>query len=148
MAPGAGTEPTPDTTRETLAEATLRWRAEYSENARIIAHITIETSLEIAHGSAVTMNTKRSKQRRDDTRNSARDSARSSAAMAHDTARETALELAPQAAPVTAFEHVTPGVLTAEGGIHDPPPTTIPNHNRLLWSSANGTKAASRTITR
>ena len=27
-------------------------------------------------------------------------------------------------------------------------PTTIPNHNRLLWSSGNGTEAASRTITR
>ena len=68
--------------------------------------------------------------------------------MAHDTARKTALGLAPQAAPVTAFEHVTPGVLTAEGGIYDLPTTTIPNHNRLLWSSENGTKAASRTITR
>ena len=40
----------------------------------------------------------------------------------HDIARETGLELAPQEAPVTAFEHVTPGVLTAEGGytIHPP----------------------------
>ena len=40
--------------------------------------------------------------------------------MAHDTARKTSLELAPQTAPETAFEHVTPGVLTAEGGIHNP----------------------------
>ena len=68
--------------------------------------------------------------------------------MAHDTAREIALELALQASPVTAFEYVTPGVLTVEGGIHDPPPTPIPNHNKLLWSATNGTEAASQTITR
>ena len=68
--------------------------------------------------------------------------------MAYDTARKTALELAQQAAPVMAFEHVTPEVLTAEGGIHDSPSTTIPNHNRLLWSSTNGMEAASWTMTR
>ena len=61
MAPGAGTEPTPDTTRETLAEAMQRWRAEYSESAGINAHFTLETSLQISHGSAETTNKRGSK---------------------------------------------------------------------------------------
>ena len=68
--------------------------------------------------------------------------------MTYDTARETAPELAPQTAPETAFEYVTPGVLTAEGGIHNPLPQQFQTITGCFWSSANGTEAASWTITR